>query len=359
MSDETFVHIDIESSTGLITLDRPRVLNAVSLEMCCVIKDTLMAWADDPAIDRVLLTAMPGRAFCAGGDVRSLVPMLKADMREGDHYFQEEYGLDMLLAVYPKPVFAIASGLTMGGGAGILLNASHPVVTTAIDFAMPETAIGLFPDVGAARFLRFAPPPMGLMMAMTGWRIGAGDMLASGIASLCIDQQAAGRARQAVIDAPDTSTAHEAIARLSIAPAETPVIDEIDWLAARFEGKDVLTIRDGLEGDRHPFAENLRHALDTRCPLSIHLSHRLMTDPGLAPEDKVAALRQDYRIACRMIRHPDFTEGVRAVLIDKDNTPVWQPSALTEVTSAMIDAMITLADAAALACPDPEALMSR
>ena len=113
--------------------------------------------------------------------------MITADISNGDDYFQTEYSLDLLIAVYPKPVFVIADGLTMGGGAGILLNASHPVITTAMDFAMPETAIGLFPDVGAARFLRQAPHPIGVMMAMTGWRIGAGDMLAAGIA-LCVSK---------------------------------------------------------------------------------------------------------------------------------------------------------------------------
>ena len=356
MSEETFVHIKIEASTGVIVLDRPQALNALSLDMCDIIKKALVSWVDEDSIDRVLITTTAGRAFCAGGDVRSIAPKIKADIREGDHYFQTEYGLDMLIAVYPKPVFVIADGLTMGGGAGVLLNASHPIITTTMDFAMPETAIGLFPDVGAARFLRSAPHPMAIMMAMTGWRINAGDMIASGIATQCIASEDKDRMKEAIIHAVDPAAAETEIAALSMIPDETPVLNALDWLTSRFDGKDVLAIRAGLEGDDHPFAEKIRHALDTRCPLSIHLSHRIMTDPDLAPPDKVSALHQDYRIAYRMIRHPDFIEGVRALLIDKDHTPGWQPDVLSGVTPAMVDAMISTANAPTLICPEAEAI---
>lgn len=356
MSEQTHLHITIEQQTGVITLDRPKALNALSLDMCNAIKSTLMAWADDPAIDRILITATPGRAFCAGGDVRSIAPAIKADISNGDHYFQTEYGLDLMIAVYPKPVFVIADGLTMGGGAGVLLNASNPVITTAMDFAMPETAIGLFPDVGAARFLRRAPGMIGVMMAMTGWRIGAGDMLATGIASCCIAHEDAAKAARAIIEAGDSASAQAAVDALGVTGLETPVMDERPWIDDVFSLPDAVAIRQRLDGDDHPMAEKLRHALDTRCPLSIHLSHRMMTDPMLAPADKIAALYQDYRIAFRMIRHPDFIEGVRALLIDKDNAPVWQPDHLTGVTTAMVDAMITPENAPRLVCPEAEAM---
>lgn len=359
MSTEKHIHITTEATTGLITLDRPKALNALSLDMCGQIKTALMGWVDDAAIDRVMITATPGRAFCAGGDVRSIAPMITADISNGDHYFQTEYSLDLLIAVYPKPVFVIADGLTMGGGAGILLNASHPVITTAMDFAMPETAIGLFPDVGAARFLRQAPHPLGVMMAMTGWRIGAGDMLAAGIAPLCIESDAAAAAMRAIITATDPDAAVAAIKAMAVSPDDTPLLDAAEWISGHFGKDDVMAIRQGLEGDDHPMAEKLRFALDTRCPMSIHLSHRLMSDPALAPADKVAALEQDYRIAWRMIRHPDFIEGVRALLIDKDNAPVWQPGDLTGVTRAMVDAMITPENAPRLDCPEAEAMMEQ
>lgn len=358
MSAEIFVHIAKEASSGVITLDRPKALNALSLEMCGVIKDALVSWLDDDRIDRIVISATPGRAFCAGGDVRAIAPMIKADISEGDHYFETEYGLDMLIAVYPKPVFVIADGLTMGGGAGILLNASHPIITTAMDFAMPETAIGLFPDVGAARFLRFAPEPMAVMMALTGWRIGAGDMLAAAIAPQCIRHEDTDIARNRIIAAPHVDKVAEELADLRVIPKETPVLDALEWITEKFSADDVVMIRDRLEGDTHPMAEKLRQALDTRCPLSIHLSHRLMTDAAFAPKDKVAALEQDFRIASRMIRHPDFIEGVRALLIDKDNAPAWQPDTLRGVTKDMVEAMITPHDAPRLVCPEAEALMT-
>jgi len=228
-----------------------------------------------------------------------------------------------------------------------------------MDFAMPETAIGLFPDVGAARFLRQAPHPLGVMMAMTGWRIGAGDMLAAEIAPLCIESNAAAAAMRAIITATDPDAAVAAIKAMAVSPDDTPLVDAAEWISGHFGKDDVMAIRQGLEGDDHPMAEKLRFALETRCPMSIHLSHRLMSDPALAPADKVAALEQDYRIAWRMIRHPDFIEGVRALLIDKDNAPVWQPGDLTGVTRAMVDAMITPENAPRLDCPEAEAMMEQ
>ena len=213
--------------------------------MCGQIKTALMGWANDAAIDRVLITATPGRAFCAGGDVRSIAPMIEADISNGDHYFRTEYSLDLLIAAYPQPVFVIADGLTMGGGAGILLNASHPVITTAMDFAMPETAIGLFPDVGAARFLRQAPHPLGVMLAMTGWRIGAGDMLGAGIAPLCIESDNAAAVMRAVITAMDTDAAVAAISAMVVSPDDTPLLDAAEWISGHFGKDNAVAIRQG------------------------------------------------------------------------------------------------------------------
>ena len=334
------LNAEIRSTTGIITLDRQRALNALSEEMCESMIGTLGEWAESPGVDRVMITAAPGRAFCAGGDIRALAPRLADNPEEGDRYFRIEYSLDTLIHAYPKPVVVLANGLTMGGGAGLLLNASHPVITTAMDFAMPETGIGLFPDAGASLFLRRAPSAMAAFLGMTGWRIGAGDMLRLGIAPLAVEEARAPAVADAVVGAPDASSIGAVLEEFRTEPAEAPLADAEEQVTRHFSGSDPVSIRAGLEGDDHPAAELTRQALDTRCPLSITLTHRLLTDPGLAPADAVEALEQDYRIATRMLRRPDFGEGIRAALIDKDNSPNWRPGSLDGVTPDMVDAIV-------------------
>ena len=302
MSDHPHLKTETRSSTGIVTLDRQEALNALSMGMCEAMAASLEAWAGDSSIDRVLVRAAPGRAFCAGGDVRSIAPGLKDDPAEGERYFRVEYGLDMLVNAYPKPVVVLADGLTMGGGAGVLLNASHPVVTTAVDFAMPETTIGLFPDVGASFFLRRAPRATAVFLGITGWRIGAGDLLRLGIAPLAVESDAAAAVIDAVIGAPgpeDVAGAIDAALegfRAEPAPAEAPVAGAAEWIAKRVDAPDPVSIRAGLEGDGHPMAAKAREAL---------------------------------------------AEGVRARLIDKDNSPNWQPARLEGVTREMVEAMVT------------------
>ncbi|XDZ64749.1 enoyl-CoA hydratase/isomerase family protein [Alphaproteobacteria bacterium LSUCC0684] len=345
------VIIDQQETAGRIILSRPEALNAVSREMCDLIIAALLAWADDEAIDRVVITAAPGRAFCAGGDVRSIIPLIEKNPELGDAYFATEYTLDVLIAAFPKPVITIADGLTMGGGAGLLVNASHPVITDAMDFSMPETAIGLFPDVGASLFYRRPPGAAGLFLGMTGWRIGAGDMIALGIVPQAVSAADLEAVLAAVLSCPADAIT-ETLTGVELAPGQTPVADAAGWIDQHFSKADPVVIRASLEGDDHPFAERARQALDTRCPLSIALTHRLLTDPALCARDIVDAIRLDYRLACRMLRHPDFISGVRAVLIDKHNQPLWQPSTLDGVTNAMVDAIVSPEDSPQLPLPE-------
>jgi len=345
------VIIDQQETAGRIILSRPEALNAVSREMCDLIITALLAWADDPAIDRVVITAIPGRAFCAGGDVRSIIPLIEQKPELGDAYFATEYTLDVLIAAFPKPVITIANGLTMGGGAGLLVNASHPVITDAMDFSMPETAIGLFPDVGASLFYRRPPGAVGLFLGMTGWRIGTGDMIALGIVPQAVAAANLDAVEAAVLCCPANAIT-ETLAGFGLAPGETPVADAAGWIDQHFSHVDPVLIRHSLEGDNNPFAEQARQALDSRCPLSIALTHRLLTDPALCASNIVDAIRLDYRLACRMLRHPDFISGVRAVLIDKHHQPSWQPATLDGVTKAMVDAIVTPEDSPQLPLPE-------
>ena len=177
MSD---VNIGIKGSTGRMTLARPKALHALTTAMCQDMSKALESWWHDDNIARILLTAEQSRAFCAGGDIREALALAQNANRETD-YFACEYGMDMLIAAHPKPFITIADGLVLGGGAGLLFHAKYPLVTENIEFTMPETGIGLFPDVGASLFLRRASGHLGLYVALTGTRIGVGDAVASGL----------------------------------------------------------------------------------------------------------------------------------------------------------------------------------
>ena len=365
-TDDQTILFSVEQSCGRIEINRPKALNALSGAMCHDINQQLMAWADDSAISHIVISACEGKAFCAGGDVRALIPMLKQNHAHARAYFETEYQLDLIINTYPKPVVVFANGLTMGGGAGVLMNAAVQIITDRMDFAMPETAIGLFPDVAASVFLRRAPLPIAAFLGITGWRIGAGDMKALGILRPETGLVVSSAERDAVLAAligldqtaletPGLSAVKKALDDAVITPPDTlqdtPIFDARDWIIAHFSKPDLRAIRDGLDQDDHPMAEACRHAIDTRAPLSMAVTHHLMTAPRFSGLSVPDALSLDNTMACRITLRPDFAEGVRALLIDKDNAPKWQPASIDDVTPEMLETIFTETDRIALDYP--------
>lgn len=348
-----FILTQTTGSTGHLTVNRPSALNALSKDMCAVMNKALLAWVDDPAIDRVLITAAAGRAFCAGGDVRSIIPLIKQDPRHSDEYFFVEYTLHSIINSYPKPVMVLADGLTMGAGSGLLLNASHPVITEKMDFSMPETAIGLFPDVAASLFLRRASGMAGVLMGMTGWRINAADMCKLGIANIAVKSADLDQLCRDFIALEDISGLDDLLAGY-IAPMgdDATLANELDWINDHFGHATPSAIRASLEGDDHPLAEKLRHALDSRSPLSIALTHELLTNDAHKQATILDAIMLDYVLACRISRLADFSEGVRALLIDKDNAPNWMHDSLDQVGGDVINELFANEDRPALTLPE-------
>jgi enoyl-CoA hydratase len=349
-----FIQTRIEGRTGRVIINRPQALNALNMEMCAQINEILLTWCGSASIDRVLITASEGRAFCAGGDVRSIVPLVKKDPLLADAYFKAEYILDCLINAFPKPVITIADGLTMGGGCGVLLNAAYPVITEKMDFSMPETAIGFFPDVGASVFLRRPPHHIGVMMGMTGWRIGAGDMIAMGSVRHAVNADDVEVLIDQLVALNDNDGIDDVLSQFNMADQPKPLMDESSWISSHFSKATPQDIRDSLEGDEHPMAERIRLALDTRSPYSIAITHRLLTEGALNPKNIPDALRLDYVLACRIARYPDFTEGVRAVLIDKDNAPVWQHSRLDAVEEDLINVVFAMENKPDLGYPEQQ-----
>ena len=326
--------IERRGSAGSIVLNRPKSLNALTLGMIRAIARALDGWERVPEVSRVVISGEGGRAFCAGGDIRQLYEQGLA----GDHAAQltlwrEEYQLDHRIKHYPKPFIALVDGVVMGGGVGVSLHGSHVVASERYSFAMPEVGIGFFPDVGAAWRLARLPHALGLYLALTGARAEAGDALALGLA----------RSFVASADFPALRTALEGrepvdgiLTRFAAPTPPSKLADDSALISASFASGDPHTILAALGAEGSHRALAIRAALLAKSPTSLAIAARQIARCGSLSFDD--ALRLDFRIVSRLCRGRDFYEGVRALIIDKDNRPDWRPSKLADVSTQAIDA---------------------
>lgn len=331
---------EIDGCLGVVTLDRPAALNALSVEMAEAIVAQLSAWQASGEVSAILITSSSSRAFCAGGDVRQAIQLMdgQPDDAGARAYFTAEYRLDLFLAGYSLPIVSFVDGVVMGGGLGLCINAGLTYFSKTIKLAMPETAIGLFPDVGARLFLRRFGVEPALMLGMTGTVIGTGDALALGMGEGCLPAEifAEARAELAALDGPlrEADIAAALVPLIATAPPGDFTVDA-SWIRL-FHGSptEIRQHIADLPAD-HPYRADWLNALDTRCPASIAAIHHIFT--ALPKPAQVAdALQADYHLALTMTRRADFREGVRAVLIDKDNAPDWQPAQLDQVDEKLL-----------------------
>ncbi len=314
---------------GKIVLNRPKALNALSLEMCHAMAAQLHVWAADGGVKVVLVRQAGERAFCAGGDVRRLV-------EEGPRYqldfWRTEYRLNALVRHYRKPYVAVVDGIVMGGGVGVSVHGSHRVVSEHVVFAMPETAIGMFPDVGSSYVLARMPGEVGLYLGLTGARLKAADALHCGYATHHV-----ARAR---LDALEAELAEGAgsvdgvLARFAVDPGPPPLAGPRADIDRHFAGQSVEAIVAGLAADGSPFARDTLAALAGKSPLSLKLTHRLLREARSSSFDD--CLRREWRVVSRLSEASDFAEGVRALIVDKDNRPRWNPATLGEVSDDLV-----------------------
>ncbi|MCJ2132582.1 enoyl-CoA hydratase/isomerase family protein [Methylobacterium sp. J-026] len=328
---------------GLVTLDRPKALNALTLGMIRAMQAQLRDWAADERVTRVVLRGSGGRAFCAGGDVRRIYEAARAgEMEAMFAIWRGEYELVAALARYPKPVVALIDGIVMGGGVGISVHGPYRVASDAYAFAMPEVGIGFIPDVGTTYLLPRLAGHSGTYLALTGSKIGPGDALALGLAT----HAAPAAAFPALLDALAAGGPVEPILAAHAAPPPPPgpVVREAALIEACFSAgsvEAVLARLDATEGS--DFAAETARILRSRSPTSLCLAHEQMRrGPGLTLLD---AIRTEYRLVTHVMRGHDFFEGVRAVLVDKDNRPAWQPATLDAVDPAAIRAAFEPRDA--------------
>jgi enoyl-CoA hydratase len=328
--------IERRGAAGVIVLNRPRALNSLTLTMVRLIAAALDAWEDDAAVTRVVIGGAGDKAFCAGGDIRRLYELGRAgDHRQQLTFWREEYQLNERIRTYPKPVVALIDGIVMGGGVGVSINASHRVAGERFSFAMPEVGIGFFPDVGGTYFLPRLGRRAGVYFALTGQRAGAGDALAFGLAQTFAPSAAFGPLAAALEIGDDVGTT---LARFAAPPPTSALMREADGLEACFSLGDrdaILSALQTAQGRGFAFAAPARAAMLEKSPTSQALALRQM---ALGPTvDFDEALRIEYRIVSRVCRGHDFYEGVRAVIVDKDNRPVWSaPPSPVEVDAYFV-----------------------
>lgn len=326
-AEEPLVLSEVTGSTGHLVLNRPRQLNALSGDMFREIRRVLAEWAEDPAVQQVLVTSASPKAFCAGGDIKEIrQAVLDGGAEAGSEIFAVEYGLNGDIAHYPKPYVVLMNGICMGGGLGLSAHGSHRVVSPSSVLAMPETKIGFFPDIGASWFLTRlrrgeAEMPaeqrvaVARYLGLTGARITGHDAVALGLADTLIDDGDWDALAEAVIEEGYES----ALAAFARKPGPSEILDRWDEIVEQFGGSDV--------------DEVLARTADQTAGMSPSSLVRtvLEFDAALADTDVRHSLARELRLASDTIAQPDFVEGVRTVVVDKGDTPVWNPATVAEV----------------------------
>jgi enoyl-CoA hydratase len=335
MTDDILARIT--GRIGHLSLNRPKALHALTLAMVRAMIAALLNWRDDPAVDAVVIDHAEGRGFCAGGDIAFLRDSaLNDDGVAGRQFFYEEYQLNHLILTFPKPVLAFMDGITMGGGVGLAGPATYRIATEATRLAMPETGIGLFPDVGGGWYLSRLAGRLGQYMALTGARLDGSDCLWAGLATHYLPQAALAEAKAALIAEPDQAAA--ILHRLSVAPPPAKIAAQADTIDRLFASDRYEDILEGLTADGSEWATATLTTLATKSPQTCKVALRQLQG-SLHCADFAANMAMEYRISARVLLRPDFAEGVRAVIIDKDHAPRWNPPTPEAVTEDLLDAI--------------------
>jgi enoyl-CoA hydratase len=324
---------------GLVTLNRPQALNAVSHGMVRALAQQLAEWEVDPAVTRVVVTANGTRAFSAGGDLRALYDLSRAGRHdEALGYFRDEYSLNARIKRYRKPYVALIDGIVMGGGVGVSVHGSHRVAGDRFVFAMPEVGIGFFPDIGATWFLPRLPGELGIYCALTGERLNAEDATTAGVAT----HRVASARFPELVEALCTAVSVDAVLGAFTQPAgEGPVVERRAAVDRLFKGDQVEGILTALDaeaagdGTGAGFASATAALMRTKSPTSLKIALAQMRRG--ASLDFAECMRTEYRIVSRVVHGHDLYEGIRAVIVDKDQAPRWRPPALEAVSDAEVE----------------------
>jgi enoyl-CoA hydratase len=333
MTTEQTVITSRDGRVGRILLNRPRALNALDLPMLRACAAALDTWRDDPHVHAVVIEGAGHRAFCAGGDVRALRDaQLSGHRATADEFFSEEYALNLAIATYPKPYIALIDGICMGGGIGLSVHAPYRVASEHAAFAMPETAIGFFPDIGATFLLPRLPGELGLYLGLTGLRVTGADSVHAGFATHFTP-----RARLPELSA---ALARDGVAALAAFDEKLPAFSHAGDRAAIdhcFSAPTVVDIIHRLEANGSSWAHAALKALRHVSPSALHWTLRALRRGRDLTLKK--ALDAEFALTKTTMAHPDFAEGVRAMVVDKDRSPVWHPARIEDVDPVQIEAL--------------------
>lgn len=329
----------IEGHAGVITLNRPAALHALTLDMVHAMTTILQKWATTKRVKCVIIDHAPGgRGFCAGGDIAFLRNSALNDGGvSGRKFFHDEYQLNHLLFTYPKPVVAFMDGITMGGGVGISQPARFRVATENTRFAMPESGIGLFPDVGGGWYLSRLEGRVGQYLALTGARIDGADCKALNLATHYVSSDMLDAAKQRISEE-DPDRIEGILGTISAQPPDAKILDSIIPINQGFASDRLETILATLDADGSDWAIRERATVMIKSPQTCKVALRQLSESAKM-DDFADNMRMEYRIASRILVSPDFAEGVRAVIVDKDHDPQWSPANAEDVTDAMIEAI--------------------
>lgn len=325
-----------EGSAAFLSLNRPQAIHALTQGMDHAMTEALLGWKDDPAVASVIIDHAVGRGFCAGGDISFLRNSALNDGGvSGRRFFYEEYQLNHLLMAYPKPVVAFMDGITMGGGVGISQPARFRVATENTRFAMPETGIGLFPDVGGGWHLSRLKDRIGPFLALTGARLDGAECLWAGLATHYLPSAALAEAKARIAQAEEPGSV---FAALSVTPSEARIAANAALIAKHFASDRYEDILASLAADGGDWAAKELATLHAKSPQTCKVALRQLHD-SLNCADFAANMVMEYRIASRVLTRPDFAEGVRAVIVDKTMDPKWDPATPEGVTDELIESI--------------------
>ncbi|HXP76434.1 MAG TPA: enoyl-CoA hydratase/isomerase family protein [Stellaceae bacterium] len=339
MSATDEIVLERRGALGVVTLNRPKALNTLSLAMYRVMDPKLVEWGADRAVSAIVVRGAGDRAFCAGGDVRAIYDARAHPQdRPGDYksdFFREEYRLIERVHRFPKPYIALMDGIAMGGGMGVSVNGSHRVATERSLCAMPEVHIGLFPDVGATRYLNLCPGRIGLYLALTGARIKAADMLYCGFATRYVPHARVAELTDALaaidwLAGEERAQVDAVLARRHESPGDPPLAALREPIDRCFAGASVEAILEALAKEGTAWARETRDTMERASPISLKITFHQMR-LGDARMDIETALALEYRMTQHVMAARDFYEGIRAVLVDKDQKPRWEHASLAEI----------------------------
>ncbi len=347
MTDEVLT--SVEDRVGRIRLNRSRQLHALNIAMCEAVLDALEAWRADAAVEAVVIDHAEGRGFCAGGDIRVLAQSGASDGTAARAFFATEYRMNHRLFTYAKPTVAFMDGVTMGGGVGLAAPCRYRVATENTRWAMPETGIGLFADVGGGWYLSRLPGRVGQYLVLTGQRLDGAECLALGLATHYLLPAALDEAKARIAADPQAIAA--TLDALATAPPEARLLAHRDAIYRLFASDTLEEVFAALEADGGEWASGQLATLRAKSPLAMKISLKLLLDGATMPtfEDE---MRQEYAVVTRVVQRHDFAEGVRAVIVDKDNAPRWDPATVEGVSGHVIDQIFAPLDEAEAWTPD-------